>query len=219
MIFKNNNPYSVLREEAEDSKPNTSSTDVLDPEASESVADIVEDLEDTLEDVKEYGDEEETAADGGVPYTADMCTLVKQESTRMVRGRTKKSSKFYLEATLLWRFMEANDIEQTPDGVNDALDQIADANTTEVEDGEGDVVQIDKADIVIVGPSDDEVKEIVADAVQEAKLFKKKTKDGEEEFEGPGKKKAKDLLKKIENIKNSGVALVKKKKKTVDVAD
>lgn len=167
-----------------------SSTDVMfDGKETEEVA---EELSDMMESIPEDGVEETT--NGGVPFTAEMCSLVKTESAS-VYGRRKK--KYFLELAILNHYRESEGV----DDVEDAVEDVATAHSGQ-EDDEGNTVEIDKADIVVVAPSDEEVKEIVDDAVQEAKLLKG--------AKGAAQKKLAKLTKDIKDLKNKGIKVAKK---------
>lgn len=185
MLF--NNAYDVFREEVDGS----SADYMFDAKDTE---EVVDELEDTLESIPEMEGEEEVT-NGGVPFTAEMCNLVAHESTN-IYGRPKKQ--YYLELAILTHFMESEGV----DDVEDAVEQVADANSG-MEDDNGQTVEIDKADIVVVAPSDEEVKEIVSDAVQEAKLCGGRKK-------GPARKKLDQLTGSLAELKNKGIKVAKK---------
>ena len=176
----------ALREEDE----SLSSTDAMfDGKETEEVA---EELSDMMESIPEDGVEETT--NGGVPFTAEMCSLVKTESAN-IYGRRKP--RYLLELSVLNLYRESEEV----DDVEDAVEDVAAAHSGQ-EDDEGNTVEIDKADIVVVAPSDEEVKEIVDDAVQEAKLLKG--------VKGAAQKKLNKLTKDIKDLKNKGIKVAKK---------
>ena len=69
MLFKN--PHSLLAEAA---------ADLLDPEVSEEVKDVIDDLEDTLDNnVEEVKDEDKTT-NGGIPVTTESVSIMESAS-------------------------------------------------------------------------------------------------------------------------------------------
>lgn len=180
-----NNSFRAFREESETIDQTQQLFD------SEDAVETAEELNDALESVP-------TANEDGVgEFKAAMFPVVQTESACYGRRSRKK---FFIESTMLQHFMESEGIEDA----SDAVDAIVDANNCS-EDDEGNSVEIDKADVVVVAPSDEEVKEIVDDAVQEAKLSRSCRK--------PAQKKLKKVSKMVKDLKNKGIPIVKKKSK------
>lgn len=181
----NYDPYAVLNE-----------SDTADAFDSKQVEDVAKELTDAMDDIPAT-DEDETT-NGGVPFTAEMCNLIESASFG-----SAKSPRYLLEMDVLCKLLEENEEEytnpaeddtdeKTPD-VEKAVDDIADANSTED-------APIDASQIVVVGPSDYEVKKLEEAAKAESKAIKN----------GPNTKKMKSLLKAIKNLKGKGIKVVKK---------
>lgn len=161
------NPYRVMREEAEE----TSAENFGD---SQQVKDVIEDLADAMENIPAISGE--PVESNGQPVdtedlkvTAEMVNLIRHESTA-IGGGTR--IKYLLEYSVLRHFMEENEIEDP----EEAVEQIAAANsdtavvTPEDESKEPEMVDvdIDAADVVVIAPKAEDVKELVANAQQEA---------------------------------------------------
>lgn len=155
------NPYKIIREEVEE----TSAENFGD---SQQVKDVIEELDDAMENIPAISGE--TVESNGQPVdttdlkiTAEMVNLIRHESTS-VHGTPR--IKYLVEYAQLRYFMEENDIEDAAE----AVDQIADANSDvgQLEDGETVDVDIDSADVVVIAPPAEEVKNLVAAAKQEA---------------------------------------------------
>lgn len=155
------NPYKVIREEAEE----TSAENFGD---SQQVKDVVEELDDAMENIPAISGE--PVESNGQPVdttelkvTAEMVNLIRHESAG-IHGAPR--IKYLVEYAQLRYFMEENDI----DDVEDAVDQVAAANTDvgQLDSGETVDVDIDSADVVVIAPPAEDVKEIVAAAQQEA---------------------------------------------------
>ena len=183
---------NTLRAMREEDESLSSQDQMFDGKETEEVA---EELSDAMESIPEDGVEETT--NGGIPFTAEMCSLVKCESAN-IYGRRK--ARYLVEMSILQHYMESEGV----DDVEDAVENVAAANCGTDEDGND--VEITKADIVVVAPSDEEVKEIVDDAVQEAKMMKGKKK-------GPARKKMDKLKDTIDELKTKGIKVAKKKSK------
>lgn len=184
---------NTLRAMREEDEALSSQDQMFDGKETEEVA---EELSDAMESIPEDGVEETT--NGGIPFTAEMCSLVKCESAN-IYGRRK--ARYLVEMSILQHYMESEGV----DDVEDAVENVAAANCGTDEDGND--VEITKADIVVVAPSDEEVKEIVDDAVQEAKMMKGKKK------KGPARKKMDKLKDTIDELKTKGIKVAKKKSK------
>lgn len=175
------NSYRALREDGSDAAFDT-----------KEVKDIAEELDDMMDDIPEANTDEVT--NGGIPFTAEMCNLI--ESAGLHSG----SRKWLLEMDVLSKYMESEGVEDPAEAVAD----VADANSgADPETGEDIVIQ--QADVVVVTPSSEEVKDIVNDAVTEAKLCGGK--------KGPACKKLEDLTSGIKNLKNKGIKVARKKSK------
>ena len=184
-----NDKLKALREEDEGL---SSQDQMFDGKETEEVA---EELSDIMESIPEDGVEETT--NGGVPFTAEMCTLVKCESAGIFGA---KKPRYLVELAILKHYMESEGV----DDIGDAVENVADANSG-CEGDDGQPVEITKADVVVVAPSDEEVKEIVDDAVQETKMCKGK--------KGPAQKKMAALKDDLTELKNKGIKVAKKGKK------
>lgn len=158
------------------------------------VKDVAKELDKILDDIPASSDED-VVGNGEVPFKAEMCTLVESAN---VKGKRR----WLLEMDLLYKFMESEGVDDPAE----AVDQVADANsgeTVETAEGDKETVEIKQADIVIVAPSEEEVKEIVSDAMQEAKLTGGK--------KGPAAKKLDSLTANLKDLKNKGIKVVQKK--------
>ena len=140
------NPYKVIREEAEE----TSAENFGD---SQQVKDVVAELDDAMENIPAISGE--PVESNGQPVdttelkvTAEMVSLIRHESAG-IHGTPR--TKYLVDAA-------------------EAVDQVAAANTDvgQLDSGETVDVDIDSADVVVIAPPAEEVKEIVAAAQQEA---------------------------------------------------
>lgn len=180
-------PYSIFNE-------SETSAEVF--EDSEEVVEVAEELADTMESIP-YDTDASTLTDDPIPeITAEMVNMVQLESNRFTRRARRP--KYVLEYSLLRAYMEAEGEEDAGEAVED----IADANQPEPTDDNPAPVEISAADVVVVAPSDEEVKEIVDSAVQEAKTGKP----------GFASKKMKQLKDDIEALKDKGAKVIKRKK-------
>lgn len=189
MLFKN--PRSLLSEAA--------TADLLDPEVSEEVSDVVEELEDVLtNNIEEVKDDEKTT-NGGIPVTTESVALMESahgygEARYLVRLEDVMSIMEAEGEAAAAAEMEEPGQAPTPEEAEAAepdpanvIEDIADKNGVEPEQ-------------VAVVISAESMKLMAENAIMEAKCGNTGKKN---------KGKLKKMLDKIRKLKNKGIKLVK----------